>query len=143
MSDSAWVSTSPAAFDLQLTLARDLASAAAARQFTEETLASGGYRGHHADVVLVVSELVANALLHGDGAPLLRLAGAAGWVRVEVSDHSSELPAMRPPAPAGGGWGLHLVDRLTAGWGAVRRGIGKVVWCELRPAAESTAAAAA
>jgi hypothetical protein len=129
-------------FDEQLTLSEDFGSAAAARQFTEDILARWGYRGRHGDVVLVVSELVANALLHGRGAPLLRLAGAAGWVRVEVSDHDSTLPVLRTPAPTGGGWGLQLVDRLTAGWGSVRRGIGKVVWCELRPTAEPSAAAA-
>ena len=130
------------AFDEELALSEDFGSAAAARQFTEETLARGGYSGRHGDVVLVVSELVANALIHGRGAPVLRVAGAPGWVRVEVSDHSGALPAMRAPEPAGGGWGLQLVDRLTAGWGSVRRGIGKVVWCELRPAAEPSAAAA-
>jgi hypothetical protein len=57
------------------------------------------------------------------------------------------LPVVRAPGPAGGGWGLNLVERLAAGWGAAHRGGGKIVWCELSatfgpttPASEETAA---
>lgn len=106
-------------------------SARSARDFTRETLARWGYRGECDEVVLVVSELVANAVRHASGRYALRLVGGADQVRVEVADESPVMPSVRKPG-ADGGWGLALVRRMSARWGAVREGRGKVVWCELR-----------
>ena len=72
---------------------------------------SWAYRGSHDDVVLVVSELITNALLHGLGSPALRLSGTRERVRIEVGDDSSVLPAQRPAGETGG-WGLRVVARL-------------------------------
>jgi hypothetical protein len=137
--DSARVASPSVAYDAELCLPEDYGSPALARQFAHETLSRWDYRGRHDDVVLVVSELVANALVHGHGSPVLRLRATAepdgqapAGVRVEVADDSRVLPEPRGPG-AGGGWGLKLVERLAAGWGAVHRGRGKVVWCELVP----------
>ncbi|MBM7814194.1 ATP-binding protein [Saccharothrix algeriensis] len=101
-----------------------------ARDFTRRTLAAWGYRGVHDDVVLAVSELVANAVRHAGGPAVLRLAGGADRVRVEVADGSPVRPGVRP-AGVTGGWGLPLVDRLCRRWGVEPDGRGKVVWCEL------------
>lgn len=103
------------------------------REFVRTQLAQWRYRGRRDDVVLIASEMVTNALLHGEGEPVLRLSGSAWQVRVEVSDDSPTLPAVRQ-AGSDGGWGLRLLDQLSAGWGAFPQGIGKVVWCELRTA---------
>ncbi|QFZ19399.1 ATP-binding protein [Saccharothrix syringae] len=105
-------------------------AAALAREFVRKTLTDWNYRGNHDDVVLVASELVTNTLRHTAGAPLLRLAGLARGLRIEVSDDSPVLPAPRAVG-ASGGWGLALVQRLTARWGAEPRPGGKVVWCEM------------
>jgi hypothetical protein len=141
MPDSAGVDAQPPAYDVELRLPEDDGSPALAREFTAKTLSRWGYPGRHDDVILIVSELVANALLHGRGAPVLRLranpgpdpAGPAG-VRVEVGDDSPVLPVVRGSQPVGG-VGLKLVERLAAGWGAAHRDggpdRGKVVWCEL------------
>jgi PAS domain S-box-containing protein len=90
---------------------------------------------------LVVSELVANAVLHG--APPVRLVVAAqpdGGARVEVHDGSRSLP-VRPRAPLEGltGRGLGLVDAVAAGWGVDAVPEGKCVWVELSPASVAAA----
>lgn len=135
--DSAGMDARPPAYDVELCLPEEYGSPARAREFTAQTLSRWGYRGRHDDVILVVSELVANALVHGYGAPVLRLraephADQPVGIRVEVRDDSPVMPAVRGPAPAGG-LGLKLVERLAAGWGATHRDGGKVVWCELAP----------
>jgi anti-sigma regulatory factor (Ser/Thr protein kinase) len=104
---------------------------ALARDFTRDALTGWGYQGAHDDVVLAVSELVTNALRHGRGLPILRLTSTAGVIRIEVTDSSPTPPRIRQPG-ADGGRGLRMVERLSAAWGAVRAGEGKVVWCEFR-----------
>jgi anti-sigma regulatory factor (Ser/Thr protein kinase) len=77
----------------------------------------------HQDVLdalfLVVSELVTNAVLHGQGAIRFRLQLDAGELRGEVIDDGCgfehELRAAGPDATAGRG--LLIVDRLTTRWG--------------------------
>ncbi|MCK2219136.1 ATP-binding protein [Actinomadura sp. ATCC 31491] len=117
-------------------------SITAARRLAQDVLSACGYRGRREDVLLVVSELVTNAILHGDGPPVLRISGDADRLRVEVSDDGPGLPELREPGPSSG-WGLHVVRLLAASWGitgeradgdgeggAEGKG-GKVVWCEL------------
>jgi hypothetical protein len=152
MLDSAGVDAQPLAYDVELRLPEDYGSPALAREFAAKTLSRWDYPGRHDDVILIVSELVANALMHGKGAPVLRLRATPGdadgpdpgrpaGVRIEVGDDSPVLPAVRGPSPVGG-VGLKLVERLSAGWGAAHRDGGpdggKVVWCELvaEPAAD-------
>jgi anti-sigma regulatory factor (Ser/Thr protein kinase) len=145
--DSAGVDSPPSIHDVQVSLPEDYGSPALAREFTQQALHRWQYRGRHDDVILIVSELVANALVHGHGAPVLRLCATpspdgqqAAGIRVEVSDDSPVLPAVRGPGPVGG-LGLRLVERLGAGWGAApRREGGKVVWCELAPGLDRDAA---
>ncbi|WP_281910343.1 ATP-binding protein [Streptomyces olivaceus] len=89
-------------------------------------------------ITLVVSELAANAALHGcvpgrDFELRLVYDRSAGFVRVEVSDTHPELPAptTRPAADDEGGRGLLLVAAVADRWGVERRtGPGKTVWAE-------------
>lgn len=69
-------------------------------------------------VVLIVSELVTNAVRHGQGAAQLTVVRARDHVRVEVIDSGSGAVRMRMPSLAGGGgFGLHLVELLARTWG--------------------------
>ncbi|MFI5864106.1 ATP-binding protein [Streptomyces sp. NPDC051546] len=85
------------------------------------------------DALLVVSEIVANARLHGGGASSLLLRRTAGGLRIEVTDASPDAPFLRhPPDPARpGGHGLVIVDRLARTWGSEQAEGGKCVWAEL------------
>jgi anti-sigma regulatory factor (Ser/Thr protein kinase) len=103
---------------------------AAVRDLVGDRLVAWRYRGRHYDAILVISELLTNALLHGSGTPVLRLSGSSWRLRVEVADDSPDPPAIRE-AGADGGWGLRLLDELSLSWGTAPRDGGKVVWCEL------------
>jgi len=90
-----------------------------------------------ADVAgLLVTELVANAVLHGAGRVLLTATRRGGTIRVEVSDEGPGRPVVQPPDPyMEHGRGLRLVDGLSTGWGTCARTDhrpGKTVWFELR-----------
>ncbi|MFF1961737.1 ATP-binding protein [Streptomyces sp. NPDC058220] len=66
-------------------------------------------------LVLVVSELVTNALRHGGGRYTLVLSAGADLVHVAVSDPSPTPPRERAPDLNGGsgGFGWHMVRRLS------------------------------
>ncbi|KOU60279.1 ATP-binding protein [Streptomyces sp. WM4235] len=69
----------------------------------------------HADsVVLVVSELVTNALRHGGGTYRLHLAAHPGTIEVAVDDSSPRMPRPRIPdlVHGTGGFGWHMVNDL-------------------------------
>ena len=84
-------------------------------------------------VVLLASELVANAVRHADSNSIaVRFSVASDSVRVEVADQG---PGFDPRGAAreerdAGGWGLRLVDELASRWGVVD-GQGSRVWFEI------------
>lgn len=89
--------------------------------------------------VLLLSELVTNAVCHGRVPPGRRVGTRftleAGCLRIKVADANDDRPR---PRTAGeddeDGRGLALVDALADAWGTYRRanGIGKCVWVEIR-----------
>ncbi|MBD0691785.1 ATP-binding protein [Streptomyces sp. CBMA123] len=87
-----------------------------------------------ADAVLLVSELVGNAVRHTGAPGALLLVRCPGVLRIEVSDASRRPPLPRLPHGEGdtGGLGLVLLSRLALSWGWRPAGAGKTVWCELR-----------
>ncbi|MGN6245829.1 MAG: ATP-binding protein [Motilibacteraceae bacterium] len=123
--------------ELRATLAADPEQVARARRLVAARLTAWGLDDEAGEVaVLLVSELVTNAILHG--VPPLELVAfpLAGGLRVEVHDAGDSSPVMRPSAPdVGSGRGLHLVDALATRWGSERTGVGKSVWFELAPSA--------
>jgi anti-sigma regulatory factor (Ser/Thr protein kinase) len=84
------------------------------------------------DAQLVVSELVTNALMHGDGALVLRASITDSSVQVSVTDSGDELPEVLPLDPSRiGGLGLVVVDRIASDWGISPFPGGKTVWAAL------------
>ena len=65
-------------------------------------------------MVLVVSELVTNALRHGGGTCTLSLTAHPDSIEVAVHDHSPKAPRMRTPDlnDGTGGFGWPMVNRL-------------------------------
>ncbi|MFI1532313.1 ATP-binding protein [Streptomyces griseus] len=85
-----------------------------ARKFLE-ALREPAVTYHAAEIViLVVSELVTNALRHGGGTYTLRLTAHPDLIEVAVGDPSPQAPRLRAPDPTGatGGYGWHMVTRL-------------------------------
>ncbi|MFE5861693.1 ATP-binding protein [Streptomyces virginiae] len=65
-------------------------------------------------VLMVVTELVTNAIRHTDGPAVLHLELHDDHIAIRVTDTSPEQAAPRPPRTDGsGGYGWHLIDRLT------------------------------
>jgi anti-sigma regulatory factor (Ser/Thr protein kinase) len=71
------------------------------------------------DVLLVVSELVTNAVLYGRGDIELRLALDGGHLMGAVTDDGPGFGQELPPVDPGrvGGHGLHIVGRVAEAWG--------------------------
>jgi anti-sigma regulatory factor (Ser/Thr protein kinase) len=84
------------------------------------------------DLELCVSELVANAVVHGGTECVVTLASVRDRIRVEVVDGCLDRPRIPTADPGGtGGRGLALVAALAVRWDWYPAGAGKVVWFEL------------
>ena len=108
-----------------------------ARTFVEASLGSA-YRdvGMVAetcdDLVVIVSELVTNAVRAGSGEVGLTVGLERGRVVVRVTDSAVGWPEPRTAAiDDPGGRGLPLVAALSAAWGVRLADTGKTVWAEL------------
>ncbi|WP_457461535.1 ATP-binding protein [Streptomyces sp. TE5632] len=113
-------------------------SAATARRLTQIVLLRqwGLTAATTEDAVLLVSELVGNAVRH-TGARVfgLRLRRRPRWIRVEVRDPSRGLPCLMPVQELDvSGRGLFLVDTLADRWGVDLLPRGKTTWFEMRVA---------
>jgi DNA-binding response OmpR family regulator len=110
-----------------------LTSAREARAFTTAALAEWGITDIVDDVLLVVTELVNNAVTHAHSECELRLSVNPLALRIEVVDQGPGAPDPLPPSMTRNhGRGLHLVDALTAAWGYEPvADEGKTVWAEL------------
>jgi anti-sigma regulatory factor (Ser/Thr protein kinase) len=105
-------------------------SARAARRFVHRALAEGGFAGDVETVLLLVSEVVSNAVRHA-GTPfdlMLELEGPE--VTVTVVDASDEPAHVKDPTPgATSGRGMFIVEQLATRWGMERTPDGgKAVW---------------
>ncbi|QWZ08945.1 PAS domain S-box protein [Nocardioides panacis] len=104
-------------------------SVAEARSLMRGLLGQTGRADLVETAVLLVSEVVTNALLHaGTDIDLAAVLGVDG-LRVEVGDGSPHLPSRRRyAATAGTGRGLLMLESMVDDWGVTRRPGGKVVW---------------
>lgn len=103
-------------------------SAALARWFATDALAE-----HPAldDVIVAVSELATNAIVHGASDFTVTIARSPGGLRLSVRDSGFGQPVLRSPGISEtAGRGLHLVAILADRWGVDPADQGKVVWAE-------------
>jgi signal transduction histidine kinase/DNA-binding response OmpR family regulator len=101
------------------------------RDFVAETLRLWGLPARLLDdVLLLVSELVTNAVVHGRPPIELRLRHTGTHLVIEAQDAASFLPRkLRPTVDDEHGRGLQLVAALADRWGTRPTGRGKSVWC--------------
>ncbi|MEU6817150.1 ATP-binding protein [Streptomyces sp. NPDC046860] len=135
---------------MQLEIRPDPEEVGRARKWARSRLAGLGITADEPlaeTLILLVSELVTNAVVHTGRPALLRLSLPGGapvaepsdagpvasvTVRLEVADASSRAPVPRCAGrDATGGRGLALVDCLADRWGWSPEGAGKSIWCEL------------
>jgi anti-sigma regulatory factor (Ser/Thr protein kinase) len=89
-------------------------------------------------VLLLVSELVTNAVLHAGAGPdrpvRLEVRRESRLVRVAVADEGPGFtwhPTTSSGPKESGGWGLFFVDRIADCWGVECTGSGSRVWFEI------------
>ncbi|MEW2632782.1 ATP-binding protein [Streptomyces sp. NPDC048389] len=125
---------------MQLEIGSDPSEVGRARRWARARLVKSGVGDDERlaeTLILLISELVTNAVVHTGCPAVLRMlfgggAAEAGTVRVEVVDVSACPPCpRRARGEDTGGRGLELVDGLADRWGWHREGAGKSIWCEV------------
>jgi anti-sigma regulatory factor (Ser/Thr protein kinase) len=120
----------------EVTLAAALDAPAAARAAVCAWMAGHVSETMLADAQLLVVELVANSVRHGNAPPdavvRVRAQIGADVVLLEVEDRGTAGSVARraPDLEHGGGFGLQVVEALSRRWG-VNRDAGTRVWAEL------------
>jgi anti-sigma regulatory factor (Ser/Thr protein kinase) len=121
---------------LQLELERDISAPALARSAVADRLGELGVDGAFGQtVVLLVSEVVSNAVRHSNAPPdagiSLDATVTARAVRIAVTDAGAGFePRPRDPERLGEGYGLYLVAKAATAWGIDSEN-GTTVWFEL------------
>lgn len=123
----------PQALELRFRHAARPAAIGRARHDVEDALALAGVDGRTSgDLLLLVSELVTNAVRHARGERFeVRLEVRPDALRLEVHDDGAGFdPRIQPSGDGTGGYGLYIVDRLADRWGA-EGGDGGMIWLEV------------
>jgi anti-sigma regulatory factor (Ser/Thr protein kinase) len=119
---------------IRMSLPRAPASAAEARRQVRRFAAENDLLDRAGVALLVLSELVTNAVLHG-GAPIHVAVTSDGEIlRIEVTDGDPRtdrlvVEAGRTDRP--GGRGLHIVNSVARNWGTTVDASSKTVWAEV------------
>ncbi|GGX97202.1 SpoIIE family protein phosphatase [Streptomyces anandii] len=128
--------TLPADRTASWTLSSHPRAVAEARRAAAARLTAWGLEGLVDEALLVVSELVTNAVRYGTGSLELRLIREQA-LTCEVTDESSTAPQLRRALVSDeGGRGLFITAQLTERWGVRPARRGKTVWAELRTPAD-------
>ncbi|HEY3478179.1 MAG TPA: ATP-binding protein, partial [Streptomyces sp.] len=84
------------------------------------------------NALLLISELVTNAVRFATGPVTVRLINAGHGLLCEVGDTGNGRPRLGRAGPLDDrGRGLHVVHKLTTRWGVRWTDTGKVVWAEI------------
>jgi anti-sigma regulatory factor (Ser/Thr protein kinase) len=107
----------------------------AARHAIGAVLQSWGFwdRDWLAQVQVVVSELVSNAVMHGGGSLAVDVKALDERVIIGAADGSSAVPRRLDPGEPAGGRGLAVIEAFAVGWGVHDHDGGKRVWVQLPP----------
>ena len=111
----------------------DLRSAKEARQMVRRTLEGWTDEERIDDIVLCVSELVTNAVVHAESGPRVLVHVRPKVIHVEISDDCEAHPVVRGASPEDtSGRGMSILSAFSDRWGSLRRsGGGKTVWFEV------------
>jgi DNA-binding NarL/FixJ family response regulator len=114
-------------------LPADLRSAGEARRIVRETLDGWTDEDRIDDIILCVSELVTNAVVHAGSSPRVVVHVRPALIHVEISDDSEAHPVMRGAGPEDtSGRGMSILSAFSDRWGSLRRsGGGKTVWFDV------------
>ena len=105
-----------------------------ARQATRTVLIAWQLVHVEESAVLLVSELVTNAVRHARDTEVIAvdLLAEQCWLRIEILDTDRHWPQPRiPDRFEESGFGFVLVDALAGQWGVRETDSGKAVWAEL------------
>jgi len=105
-----------------------------ARQATRTVLIAWQLVHVEESAVLLVSELVTNAVRHARDTEVIAvdLLAEQTWLRIEILDTDRHWPQPRiPDRFEESGFGFVLVDALAGQWGVRETDSGKAVWAEL------------
>jgi anti-sigma regulatory factor (Ser/Thr protein kinase) len=113
-----------------LTLPPNPAAVGQARRFVQAWCRSGGVTEDDTDVVvLLTSEMVTNAFVHGRSEARVAVSFGGGSILVEVADDNSRHPrAVDNDNAALDGRGLTILSNLATHWGVRDEKLGKTVW---------------
>jgi len=107
---------------------------AEARDILRAPLGHGVEQGMREHVLVMVSELVTNSVLHGGASDNDEIELSLAWnpdrIRIEVLDYGPGFGASLADPDRHGGWGLQLVEKMADRWGVTRTGA-TVVWFEM------------
>lgn len=114
--------------EIRVELPCNPSTAKAARRLIAERLAD---HPRYGDLLLCVSEVITNAVIHAHSAPTMNVTIGADRIRFEVGDDDPALPVRRPhDVRAPTGRGLRILEALSLEWGVIGAPHGKVVWFE-------------
>ena len=115
------------------TLPQDVRAPGEARRFLQDAGCSEHATTVLEPAVLLVSEVVTNAVRHGGPPIVVEVDCDEVSLQVRVSDGSQALPVARSPrAEDEGGRGMLLLELLSDAWGVEPEADGKAVWFRLR-----------
>lgn len=120
-------------------LAAEPATAAAARRFVVQALASWDLEALEEDAALCTAELAANAILHSRRNYTVAVRRTSLGARIDVQDDRPDrlpvvVPATLGPLDTGiTGRGLRMIAAIALRWGYFTTEVAKTVWAELSP----------
>jgi serine/threonine-protein kinase RsbW len=121
---------------VQLVLPVSEHSARLARRVARTVLAAWQLPDTQETAVLLLSELVMNAIQHARDAEtiVVELEAVKSCLRIEIASQDPRWPQPRTPdEPGESGFGFLLLDALASKWGVRQTATGEAVWAELEP----------